>query len=320
MTEQNLIEEQKNEMIEHIKNFNEYALEDQHYDIIINCLLVKSKIRNAFMIQWIDYQEENENGPITSRIIKIIKKIFPEFHHVCCNQGIIISLKKLDFDSKKYTEKELGEILSLPCPGDINNNRNYSVSFDAVINKTTYQILVSVCGVKNKHNDLFDQIHSFIDSLNNINNNDNKINDNNSNNDNKINDKINEDDIKLCVGYVSCECVIRKIYTVIQLIDKATKSLTNNSEMKNCVKDEIANYFANYGMSILFVAYQKNINIFRHDILQFIIYLLWAVEFEDTPTNENESKIKIKWIYNVLKNKYKLPLTKNHYLESLKLY
>ncbi len=104
---------------------------------LTNVILVNSGARNAFMLQYIDYNELSENNPISKGRIDSIRKYYPSLEMSPNSQGIIISLEKYH-DIKD--SKELGKILDYPCadsfptPADIINNINYSYHLFAIYN------------------------------------------------------------------------------------------------------------------------------------------------------------------------------------------
>lgn len=126
-------------------------------DIAINALLVYSNIRDAFLIQSIDY-DENENGaltrgPITSNIIESLEyclKIIPTKA-----QGFLVVKQDSSIsedDVYNYSDADIGNILGYPCSGDlykIDNDRFY-YSIKANYDDVTEHLLGYICSSDKK--------------------------------------------------------------------------------------------------------------------------------------------------------------------------
>ena len=81
---------------------------------LINLILVKERVRPAFLLQPQDKGNEN-----IRKIINAIKDYFPELIHsndYSIYQGIIISYE--DFNGKEISLNEMGRILGYPCHED----------------------------------------------------------------------------------------------------------------------------------------------------------------------------------------------------------
>ena len=76
----------------------------------INIFLVQHDVRNAFMIQQINYKE-----PITFKL-ELIAIHFPDLFHTECYEGIILSKKS--YQTEIFTTEKIGEILDYPDYND----------------------------------------------------------------------------------------------------------------------------------------------------------------------------------------------------------
>jgi len=111
----------------------------------MNCVLVQENVRNAMMIQSIDYGE-NTLGPITQSKLKAISTNFPDLIQSSLEGNIIIS--KTKYDEKDITEKKLGEILGYPSVDNL-NDLQYCISINAEFEDKSVQIY----GMKSKDGD-----------------------------------------------------------------------------------------------------------------------------------------------------------------------
>lgn len=129
---------------------------ENYPDILLNLILVKEEVRPSFMIQYVDYGENNISEPITLSILNEIKKIFPEFIHSYDYQGIIIS-KYYEGNKNLYSlsnlkDDELGKIIGYPCYAEfeetLNNKENktiYSFTiYASLLNNQKYDILANI--------------------------------------------------------------------------------------------------------------------------------------------------------------------------------
>jgi hypothetical protein len=100
---------------------------------LINLILVKERIRPAFLLQPQDKGNEN-----IKEIIKSIKHYFPELIHsndYSINQGTIISYE--DFNRREISLNEMGRILGYPCHEDyeeIDHINDDTYNADIIVN------------------------------------------------------------------------------------------------------------------------------------------------------------------------------------------
>jgi hypothetical protein len=148
-----------------------------YLDVFLNALLVETGIRRSFLIQPIDYKEPiggpssewEAEAPITVSLLRAIHRMFPNFKFVHMNQGVLVLLSDtpIPFDLTKYTNVQLGELLSYPCPGDIANRRNFGIHYRVLFHQKSYHLFAVICGEINPPVDrLAKQIQEVIDSLN----------------------------------------------------------------------------------------------------------------------------------------------------------
>lgn len=242
--------------------------------IFINALLVTFEIRKSFMIQPQDYKEILPNNiesisdlekdaPITSKLIRNIHEIFPEpeLKYVYIDQGILILRKETEitFDLEQYTQKELGELLSYPCAGDIFANRNFSVSYHILYNNRDYSLFTSICGkIVPEIEILYQKIRLLIEEIN-LYFNDNKM---------------------------ICEYRIVPIITIDTLINNIIndriyqeqedeEGKEEEKEETERLKYEVRNTFYNSFHIILNILEENSVfNIFDPKYKQFLLYLL----------------------------------------------
>ena len=81
---------------------------------LVNCVLVQEGVRNAFLLQYIDYSERTPHGPISRRKLAGIKEYFPELKHSRSLEGTIISKNTYTWD-ESYNTADMGRILGFPC-------------------------------------------------------------------------------------------------------------------------------------------------------------------------------------------------------------
>ena len=104
----------------------------------MGAVLVNSNVRNAMMIQCIDYGEKTENGPITHNKLSNLLKYFPDLKHSVVYQGVILS--KTQYTDDEVTSANIGEILGYPCQGELDwiishpNEESFAMSLVAILN------------------------------------------------------------------------------------------------------------------------------------------------------------------------------------------
>jgi hypothetical protein len=81
---------------------------------LINCVLVQAGVRNAFLLQYIDYGENSPNDHESSQKLVGIHKYFPDLKHSQSVEGMIISKNKYTWDESHNTT-DMGRILGFPC-------------------------------------------------------------------------------------------------------------------------------------------------------------------------------------------------------------
>jgi hypothetical protein len=92
------------------------GLDKKDMEFLLNAVLVREGIRNACLVQNIDYGENLKKGPRTRNILKIIKSVFPELvfsEKYEIYQGIIVSTRS--YDGEHIDLSRMGEILGYPC-------------------------------------------------------------------------------------------------------------------------------------------------------------------------------------------------------------
>jgi len=93
---------------------------------IINCLLVKNGIRNAYLIQVIDISRD---GRKIDNDTRIMSEIFGmgRLDVVWHNRSILISTPEIlqGYKGKDYDHEALGEFISYPCAGDFSKYHNH---------------------------------------------------------------------------------------------------------------------------------------------------------------------------------------------------
>lgn len=110
-------------------------------DELINVILVKEKVRPAFLLQPIDYKETKSTDPITSSKLENIHKLFPELvysENYTPYRGTLISYD--NFDGKEISWSDMGKILGYPCYLDTfdNDKDDYSIHVVAIFKNTKY--------------------------------------------------------------------------------------------------------------------------------------------------------------------------------------
>jgi hypothetical protein len=125
-------------------------------DVLLNCILVKERIRPAMLIQPQDYQEATGKDPKIKRIIESVKKLFPELlqsEHYNVYQGILISYD--NFNGEHISLEDMGKILGYPCYAEFETlNRDeitYHLGVKAVLeNDELAHLIANVCANNNK--------------------------------------------------------------------------------------------------------------------------------------------------------------------------
>ena len=113
---------------------------------LINLILVKERIRPAFLLQ-----PQNEGNENIDEIINIIKSYFPELIHstdYSIYQGIIISYE--DYNAEIISLSKMGKILGYPCYKDyekIDYINDDSYTADIIVNMESGN---NICVINNK--------------------------------------------------------------------------------------------------------------------------------------------------------------------------
>ena len=81
---------------------------------LVNCVLVQEGLRNAFLLQYIDYDENSPNDPESRRKLAGIQKYFPNLKQSPSVQGMILSKNTYTWD-ESYNYADMGRILGFPC-------------------------------------------------------------------------------------------------------------------------------------------------------------------------------------------------------------
>jgi hypothetical protein len=123
-------------------------------DLIINCILVKNGVRNAFLIQPADYGEALSSDAKTSEILKYISRYFPELIQSNISGETLISKIAYRYADIK-TDADMGKIIGYPCAEEYQNvlnrkdEQSFSISIDVKLkpgyNTDNIQILVYRC-------------------------------------------------------------------------------------------------------------------------------------------------------------------------------
>jgi hypothetical protein len=121
---------------------------------LMNCVLVQEGVRNAFLLQYIDYGERSHNEPISKQKLAGIKEYFPELIQSRNVQGMIIS-KNIYTYKESYNEATLGKILGFPCSDEfmsiLDSPEKSSATIEIIVhfypgvNKNNVQVLVYRC-------------------------------------------------------------------------------------------------------------------------------------------------------------------------------
>lgn len=155
-----------------------YRLHPNDLDIFLNAVLVETGVRNAFLIQPVDYKEPiggpgyqwQQEAPKTQEFLNTIHRMFPNMKFIHMDQGVLVLRREtpIRFDPNNYTQAQLGQLLSYPCPGDIEGGRNFVAHYKVNYLNKDYHLLASICGSdKNPQIKIMtDQIQQVIDGLN----------------------------------------------------------------------------------------------------------------------------------------------------------
>ena len=121
---------------------------------LVNCVLVQKGVRNAFLLQYIDYGENSPNDPESRTKLAGIRKYFPELIQSKSAQGMIISKNKYTWD-ESHNEADMGRILGFPCRYDfdyiVRHPEESSVTIEIIVHlkpggdKSKVQIMVYRC-------------------------------------------------------------------------------------------------------------------------------------------------------------------------------
>ena len=121
---------------------------------LVNCVLVQKGVRNAFLLQYIDYSERTPHGPISRRKLAGIKEYFPELKHSRSLEGTIISKNTYTWD-ESYNTADMGRILGFSCRYEfdyiLEHPEEPSVKIEIIVHLTPggdqddFQIMVYRC-------------------------------------------------------------------------------------------------------------------------------------------------------------------------------
>ena len=121
---------------------------------LVNCVLVQKGVRNAFLLQYIDYGENSPNDPESRTKLAGIRKYFPELIQSKSAQGMIISKNKYTWD-ESHNEADMGRILGFPCRYDfdyiVRHPEESSITIEIIVHlkpggdKSKVQIMVYRC-------------------------------------------------------------------------------------------------------------------------------------------------------------------------------
>lgn len=117
----------------------------------MNCVLVRSDVRPAFLIQPADYREVTSNNTITQRKVNAIKLFFPELIISTINGEALIS-KRAYTEADFQKNQDMGEALGYPCAADYEytlthkNEPDVAIHINAIMTDgTSLQILANAC-------------------------------------------------------------------------------------------------------------------------------------------------------------------------------
>ena len=117
----------------------------------MNCVLVRSDVRPAFLIQPVDYREVTSNNTITQRKVNAIKLFFPELIISTINGEALIS-KRTYTEADFQKNQDMGEALGYPCAADYEytlthkNEPDVAIHINAIMTDgTSLPILANAC-------------------------------------------------------------------------------------------------------------------------------------------------------------------------------
>jgi len=136
-------------------------------NVLMNCILVKERVRPALLVQPIDYDENTGKEPKTKQILESIKTLFPELLHSEDYQGILISYE--DYNGKEIDLQEMGRILGYPCYADFGSIDkdafSYAVDITVLLeNGERVQLFANVCKDTSKESE-FESIAKAADAV-----------------------------------------------------------------------------------------------------------------------------------------------------------
>ena len=233
-------------------------------DIAINAVLVSCEVRPAFLVQSIDYNEQ-ENGPITSNILSCLEKYFSinKTHN-----GFLVSETKIE-KTDEMTDEKIGEMIGYPCAGHLNyeEKRNFCYTVYAANDTEKVELLAVIC---DSNNDNWFMQFALI-----------------------ANDVMEKLFIDVDV-YYRCRNIIKK-QQLIEIIKNKTKDEFDERE-----KTQILNLFWNY-YPIIYDLYDKNfINIFDSTGLEILIENCDTVKHE--MASKTYQEFALKTYFNPIKN------------------
>lgn len=243
-------------MEDYAERFNNFLHRIYHPDISMNALLTLNGIRHAFLIQPVDYRERSAKEPETARILSALRAIFPEFSYKEINQGVLVSLDKniIQFP-QKYTETDLGNILSYPCAGDILFRRNYAVHYNFVYHQTQYNIMSFICNdVDESVNSLSQRIEQFIISLNRY--------------------------LNAPMKYIMETSRLYTVETVIEAV--------RSNQITVDIENEVYNLFSNFDMDLLTILHDEDrLDIMEPRFREFLMTLLLLIKTDEELGHES---------------------------------
>jgi hypothetical protein len=235
-----------------LKFFNKIYYNSEKLDIACNAFLVKNKIRPGFLIQSIDYNE-NQNGPTTQGPVtrKILNSLSNYFYIYSTFQGFLITNNIIDsniinglnmqnYNDVQFIEnnKLIGELIGYPCSGDLDNTntRKFCYTLYAKNNNFTCDLMSVIAGknIDNWWKNFIDNINYLFDHYN----------------------------INISVFYTN-----KNIYTINEIYNEVL-----NKNLSEIIKNEIINILYNFFPKIYNLHKNEKINIFdSYDKLSCIL-------------------------------------------------
>jgi len=121
---------------------------------LVNCVLVQEGVRNAFLLQYIDYGENSPYNLESSQKLVGIQKYFPDLKQSPSIEGMIISKNAYTWE-EIYNEEAMGKILGFPCAEEfvyiLRHPKEPSVTIEIIVHlkpggdKDRVQIMVYRC-------------------------------------------------------------------------------------------------------------------------------------------------------------------------------